>query len=116
MKKTLILLLAILLCFLSACTSRHIKKDVYVYVVYVDDTGFVCQIEDVGDVYVKCPTGDYGIKTFDTVIMTYDLNAITESGGTYIPFEDHEATYDHTLESVRAIRIADPGKGEPVFG
>lgn len=84
------------------------------YVLYVSEDGFVAHINAYGNVFVKNKGSD-SIDIFDTVIIEYfEANLFSESGSFDIAGEPTEQ-YSYTLEAI-SVRVADPSKGDPVFG
>ena len=86
------------------------------YVLGVTANGFVASINGVGDVFVKYSNANQHIELFDTVIVEYYEADLIEKAGTYTDPGDEKATYSYTVASPISVRVADPSKGEPVFG
>ncbi|MBO5043232.1 MAG: hypothetical protein J6D87_09725 [Clostridia bacterium] len=83
------------------------------YVLYVSEDGFVAHINAYGNVFVKNKGSD-AIDVFDTVIIEYyEANLFRESGSFDIAGEIEQ--YSYMLEAI-SVRVADPSKGDPVFG
>ena len=88
----------------------------YCYVLEVTANGFVANINGVGDVFIKYANAKQHIEEFDTVIVEYYKANLIEKAGTYTDPSDEKATYSYTVASPISVRVADPSKGEPVFG
>lgn len=122
MKKCTALLLVLVLTFsLVGCNTSSGEPDeeaikAYCYVGYVDSNGFVADIGDIGKVYIEYPNAKEQIELFDTVVLEYYESKLTETDGTYIGVAGGTETYSYTLKSPKSLRVADPSKGEPVFG
>ena len=122
MKKCTALLLVLVLTFsLVGCNTSSDEQDAeavkaYCYVGYVDSHGFVADIGDIGRVYIEYPNAKEQIKLYDTVIIEYVTSQLTETDGTYIGVAGGTETYSHTLKSLKSLRVADPSKGDHVFG
>ena len=134
MKKLIALIFTVILIFsMVACNqpstsndeSNSIKADIngesdattaYCYVLNVTANGFVAGINGVGDVFVKYANANQHIELFDTVILEYYENDLIEKVGTYTSPGDEKATYSYTVASPISVRVADPSKGELVFG
>ena len=86
----------------------------YCYVVYTAPDGFVVHVNDLGYVFVKY--ADSEIKLFNTVVIEYDAADLTKTDGSYIDLDGSSQGYSYILQKTRGIRLADPSKGEPVFG
>ena len=86
----------------------------YCYVVYTAPDGFVVHINDLGYVFVK--HADSEIKLFNTVVIEYDAADLTKTDGSYLDLDGSSQSYSYMLQKTRGIRLADPSKGEPVFG
>ena len=86
----------------------------YCYVVHTAQDGFVVHINDLGYVFVK--HADSEIKTFHTVVIEYDVADMTKTDGSYIDIDGSSQSYSYILQKTRGIRLADPSKGEPLFG
>ena len=127
MKKFLAVLLLLMVLFaLTACGNTY--KDTspsndqantitaYCYVLCVKSDGFVANINDVGDVFIKYANAKQHIEVFDTVIVEYDKADLVEKSGTYTDVSGEKATYSHKLTNPKNVRVADPSKGDLVFG
>ena len=88
----------------------------YCYVLGVTADGFVANINGVGDVFIKYANAKQHIEEFDTVIVEYYKANLIEKAGTYTDPSNEKATYSYTVASPISVRVADPSKGEPVFG
>ena len=88
----------------------------YCYVLCVKSDGFVANINDVGDVFIKYANAKQHIEVFDTVIVEYDKADLEEKSGTYTDVSGEKATYSHKLTNPKNVRVADPSKGDLVFG
>ena len=86
----------------------------YCYVVHTAQDGFVVHINDLGYVFVK--HADSEIKLFNTVVIEYDAADLTKTDGSYLDLDGSSQSYSYMLQKTRGIRLADPSKGEPVFG
>ena len=86
----------------------------YCYVVHTAPDGFVVHVNDLGYVFVK--HADSEIKTFHTVVIEYDVADMTKTDGSYIDIDGSSQSYSYILQKTRGIRLADPSKGEPLFG
>ena len=86
----------------------------YCYVVHTAPDGFVVHVNDLGYVFVKY--ADSEIKLFNTVVIEYDAADLTKTDGSYIDLDGSSQGYSYILQKTRGIRLADPSKGEPVFG
>ena len=85
----------------------------YCYVVYTAPDGFVVHINGLGYVFVT--HADSEIKLFNTVVIEYDADDMTETDGSYIDIDGTTQSYSYILPKVRGIRLADPSKGEPLL-
>ena len=86
----------------------------YCYVVHTAPDGFVVHVNDLGYVFVKY--ADSEIKLFNTVVIEYDAADLTKTDGSYLDLDGSSQSYSYMLQKTRGIRLADPSKGEPVFG
>ena len=92
-------------------SATHITS--HGYVLYVSEDGFVTHINAYGNVFVKNKGSDI-IDIFDTVIIEYyEANLFRESGSFDIAGEIKQ--YSYMLEAI-SVRVADPSKGDLVFG
>ena len=92
-------------------SATHITS--HGYVLYVSEDGFVAHINAYGNVFVKNKGSDI-IDIFDTVIIEYyEANLFRESGSFDIAGEIEQ--YSYMLEAI-SVRVADPSKGDLVFG
>ena len=113
----LVLMLSIVGCNTSSSNDKEGKIiEAYCYVVHVKSNGFVASINDVGYVYIKCPNAKKQIEKFDTVIIEYYETDLIEKSGTYTDVSGERASYSYKITDPKAVRVADPSKGEPVFG
>ena len=112
-----VLVLALMLSMVGCNTSSDDKKkEVYCYVVYVESNGFVADIIDVGVAYIEYSNANQEIELFDTVIIEYYETDLIEKSGTYTDVSGERASYSYKITDPKAVRVADPSKGEPVFG
>ena len=88
----------------------------YCYVSYVTSDGFVAGINDIGRVFVEYANADEDIKLFDTVIVEYGTDDLIEENGSYVAITGNEARWSYRIKNPKKVRVADPSKGEPVFG
>ena len=86
----------------------------YGYVVYAAQDGFVVDINDLGYVFVK--HADPEIRMFHTVVIEYDIADMVETYGSYPDIDGSTLSYSYILSKTRGVRLADPSKGEPLFG
>ena len=102
----------------SAETGKQIEELVesYCYVVCVKRNGFIVSINDVGYVYIRYAHAKDEIEIYNTVIVEYDPADLMEQSGIYIGSAGEIEEYSFKLQNPRSVRIADPSKGEPVFG
>ena len=105
--------------------SNSIKTDIndesdattaYCYVLNVTANGFVAGINGVGDVFVKYDNANQHIELFDTVILEYYETDLIEKSGTYTDVLGERASYSYKITDPKSVRVADPSKGELVFG
>ena len=94
--------------------EKVIKADCYV--VCVKPNGFVASINGVGDVFIKYANAKEQIDVFDTVIVEYYETDLIEKNGAYVDARGERARYSYQIKSPKSIRVADPSKGELVFG
>lgn len=123
MKKLTALLLVMILIFSMIGCNNPSSNDrngdvieVSCYVTCVKFNGFVAHIYDVGYVFVKYANAKKQIDVFDTVIVEYYENELIEKNGTYVDVSGERMNYSYMIKSPVSARIADPSKGEPVFG
>ena len=123
MKKLTALFLTIILIFsMVGCNQPFTSNGesdattAYCYVLGVTANGFVAHINGVGDVFIKYANAKQHIEEFDTVIVEYYKANLIEKAGTYTDPSDEKATYSYTVASPISVRVADPSKGELVFG
>lgn len=95
---------------------EHGENVKYGYVIDVERNAFIVSINDVGYVRVKYSGAKDVVEVYDTVIISYDDSALIEKGGTYIDDSWYVEKYEYTLEKLKSFRVADPSKGDLVFG
>jgi len=88
----------------------------YCYVSYVSSDGFVADINDLGRVFVEYANADDNIELFDTVIVEYSTDDLIEENGSYVAITGNEDHWSYRIQNPKKVRVADPSKGEPVFG
>ena len=88
----------------------------YCYVVCVKRNGFVASINDVGYVYIRYDDAEDEIELYNTVIVEYSSADLIEKNGIYIGSAGEIEQYSFQIKEPRSVRVADPSKGEPVFG
>lgn len=121
-KLTAVFLIIILIFSMVGCNQPSTSNDegntttADCYVLGVTANGFVASINGVGEVFVKYSNANQHIELFDTVIVEYYEADLIEKAGTYTDPGDEKATYLYTVASPISVRVADPSKGEPVFG
>ena len=120
MKKTIALILTIIfIMIMVGCNSSSNDGkliEAYCYVICVKHDGFVAHINDVGYVFIKYANAKKQLEVFDTVIVEYYDTDLIEKNGTYTDISGKKQTYSYKMANPHNVRIADPSKGEPVFG
>ena len=105
---------------LASCRSdipEYSENEKYGYVVEVDRNAFIVSINGIGYVRVKYSGARDVIEKYDTVIISYDDSSLIEKGGSYYTDDSWEREeYEYTLERLKSFRVADPSKGDLVFG
>ncbi len=126
--RILCLFAACLLCF-CGCTALQppvddtpvdpgettAMKTVSLYIQYVDDTGFVADIQDMGTAFFAYSNAADTIDVYDTVHVAFGEEDVTiKSGSVNGSIEDRQITYVYVINA-HNVRVAD-GSKEPVFG
>ena len=88
----------------------------YGYVVSVKRNGFVASINEIGYVYIRYDGAKDEIELYDTVIVEYSSADLIEKNGLYMGSDGEIERYSYQIKEPRRVRVADPSKGEPVFG
>ena len=88
----------------------------YGYVVSVKRNGFVASINEIGYVYIRYDGAKDEIELYDTVIVEYSAADLIEKNGLYMGSGGEIERYSYQIKEPRRVRVADPSKGEPVFG
>ena len=123
LKKIIAFFLSLLLTLtITSCkesTPQDSSGDItesYCYVSYVTTNGFAAHINDIGCVFIEHKNANKQIELFDTVIVKYHTSDLTEDNGSYIGVAGEKETYSYRIKNPKSVRLADPSKGEPVFG
>lgn len=85
----------------------------FVYVLWVGENSFIAGLINDEKTWIKCEGIGDEIDVFDTVLVEYDINAVEKSMGLS---ENGEDLYYYIIHKVVNVRLADPDKGEHLFG
>lgn len=129
MKKALLFIIAITVCFtvLAGCTQDAPTVDTQdaptvaaressCRVECIKEDGIVVYMPSTGYVYVKNVDSALGIKLLNTVVMKFYESDLKAEEGAFLDFAGKERQYAYVLENPVSIRLADPASGEPTFG
>ena len=119
MKKTVLLVIAIVLCLavLWGCTQDAPKVDTqgeFCQVLCLEEDGIVVWIEDIGNVYVKQVDAALEIEVLDTVVMEFSKDNLESASGTFTDAFGDEQSYSYILENPKSVRRTT--ENEPTFG
>ena len=119
MKKTVLLVIAIVLCLavFGGCTKDAQRVDTqgeFCRVLCLEEDGIVVWIEDIGNVYVKQVDAALVIEPLDTVVMEFSKDDLKSASGTFTDSFGDEQSYSYILENPKSIRRT--AENEPTFG
>ena len=88
----------------------------YCYVICVRTNGLIVSVNDVGYIYVHCSDAKDRFKRYNTVVVEYAPDDLEEKRGFYMDDGGEIGQYSFKIKNPRGVRLADPSRGEPVFG
>ena len=120
MKRTLLSIMAVLLCFglfFAGCTPAAGEGNTqsrFCRVLCVKDDGIILWVENIGRLYVKAKDIPSEIVPLHTVVVEFSESDLKPANGKFVDPFGKESTYSYILENPKSIRRTT--EDEPTFG